>query len=250
MSLIYPDFFARFYDLIYGKLRSSVDTEYFLRKAREAKGPVLEIGTGTGRIFLEALKQGADIYGIDISPEMIAVLKSRLDPVQHNRVSVQDMRNFFSDRSFSLILAPFRVFMHLTETQDQLAALNHIHSFLEPGGAFIFDLFIPDMKIIEKGMQDVVDFEGEYRPGEMVRRTTSSRSNMERHITYVTMKFDWTENGEWKTGTFFTQMRFFFLRELEELLEHSAFRKFDIFGNYLEEPVGSGSKDYLVVCTK
>jgi SAM-dependent methyltransferase len=250
MSLIYPEYFARFYDLIYDKLRSSVDHEYFLKKAGEADGPVLEIGTGTGRIFTEALKNGVDIYGIDISPEMLEVLKKKLDPEFHNRISVQDMRTFTAEKQFPLIIAPFRVFMHLTETIDHLAALNHVRSYLQDGGRFIFDLFIPDMKIIEKGISDVVDFEGEYSPGEIIRRTTSARSNIERHVTYVTMQFDWTEDGEWKTGAWFTQMRFFFRRELEDLLERSAFSSFEIFGNYLEEPVGPDSKDYLVICKK
>jgi SAM-dependent methyltransferase len=250
MSIIYPQFFARFYDLIYHQLRPSVDHDFYLGKILAAKGPVLEIGTGTGRIFTEALAKGADIYGIDVSPEMVDVLKQKLDPSQHHRVSVQDMRSFDSDKKFSLIIAPFRVFMHLTEMHDHLAALNHVRSFLSKDGVFIFDLFIPNMEIVDKGINNVVDFESEYAPGEIIRRTTSSRSNIERHVSYVTMQFDWTEKGEWKTGTWFTQMRFFFRRELEELIERSSFRTFEIYGNFQEEPVGPDSKDYVVVCRK
>ncbi len=250
MSIIYPEYFARFYDLIYHQVRPSVDDEYYVRKAIEAGGPVLEIGTGTGRVFMEALKKGVDIYGIDISPEMLNILKKKLGPEDLDRVSLQDMRTFHHDKKFNLIIAPFRVFMHLTETREHLDALKHVYSYLEKGGCFIFDLFVPDMKLVEKGMHDVIDFEGEYTPGETVRRTTSSRSNIERHVTFVSMQFDWTEKGEWKTGTWFTQMRFFFTRELEELLERSPFRTFDIYGNFREEPVGPDSKDYVVICRK
>ena len=63
MNALYPEFFARFYDLIYSSILSGKDTEYYLQKLREAHGPVLEVGTGTGRFFIEALNRGADMNG-------------------------------------------------------------------------------------------------------------------------------------------------------------------------------------------
>jgi len=57
----YPDVFARFYDVIYDQIRSETDHDYFLKKILAAKGPVLEVGVGTGRFFIEALSKGADI---------------------------------------------------------------------------------------------------------------------------------------------------------------------------------------------
>ena len=67
----YPEPFARFYDVIYSHLRT-VDRDFFLWAIRETRGPVLEIGVGTGRLFLDAINAGADIYGIDISLTMRA----------------------------------------------------------------------------------------------------------------------------------------------------------------------------------
>ena len=51
MNPEYPDFFARFYDLIYHQLRDSADSQFFLRKTEKTKGKILEIGVGTGRLF-------------------------------------------------------------------------------------------------------------------------------------------------------------------------------------------------------
>ena len=62
----YPDFFARFYDTIYDKIRSETDAKYFLEKIKSCKGKVLEVGVGTGRFFIEALKNGADIQCLTI----------------------------------------------------------------------------------------------------------------------------------------------------------------------------------------
>jgi len=214
MSSIYPSYFARFYDLIYSNIRSDIDTDYFLKKIREANGPVLEAGVGTGRFFTEALKQGADIYGIDISPAMLDILKLKIDRKYHNRLTIQDISDFSFRRKFKLILAPFRVFMHITEPREQLATLNHVYDNLGKGGLFIFDLFIPDPELLAKGMNEVVDFEGEYASGETLRRITSSHSDLINQITDVTFRFEWTEKSRNFKETWNTRLRFCFRFEL------------------------------------
>ena len=78
MSHEYPKNFARFYDLIYHQMRDGVDNDFFQKEIRQIKGKILEVGVGTGRLFINALNQGADIYGIDISQSMIDVLHKKL----------------------------------------------------------------------------------------------------------------------------------------------------------------------------
>ena len=87
--MFYPENFSRFYDIVYGSLRT-IDRDFYLKKIKESKGPVLEIGTGTGRFFLEALKAGADIYGIDVSENMLQILKKRLSTQEHHRIFLMD----------------------------------------------------------------------------------------------------------------------------------------------------------------
>ena len=120
MDTEYPDFFARFYDTIYDHIRDATDHQYFVNKILEAKGPVLEIGVGTGRFFMDALNRGADIYGIDISPTMLDILKNKLPDKEHYRIQVQDICSFKLDQKFDLIIAPFRVFMHLITDSIEL----------------------------------------------------------------------------------------------------------------------------------
>lgn len=98
----YPDYIARFYDIICSQLRT-IDREYFLGKILETRGPVLEIGVGTGRFFLEALNRGADIDGIDNSASMLAKLKEKLDQRHHNRIVLQDARAMNLPRKYDLI---------------------------------------------------------------------------------------------------------------------------------------------------
>jgi len=137
MTHLYPKNFARFYDLIYHQQRDSVDNEYFLNEISQTKGKILELGVGTGRLFVNALKEGADIYGIDISQSMLEVLNKKLTKEQRKRISLQNIIDFSIDFKFDLIIAPFRVVMHLLEKEKQIRAINNVFEHLNKNGRFI-----------------------------------------------------------------------------------------------------------------
>jgi 2-polyprenyl-3-methyl-5-hydroxy-6-metoxy-1,4-benzoquinol methylase len=137
MKHTYPENFARFYDTIYHNLRDGVDNDYFQNEIKNTGGKVLEIGVGTGRLFSNALDLGADIYGLDISESMLNVLYKKVPPEQHYRLSLQNMVDFSFDFKFDLIIAPFRVIMHLLEKEDQIKAIDNVYNHLNPDGRFI-----------------------------------------------------------------------------------------------------------------
>ncbi len=170
----YPDFVARFYDVVYGQVRGAADTQYYVNKVLSCPGPALEAGVGTGRIFLEALRQGADVFGIDNSPEMAAVLREKLEPRHRHRIMIHDLVNMDLGKRFDLVIAPFRVLSHILAAEDQIKALNAVHDHLNPGGVFIFDLYVPNLKMILDGIPPTVDFDGEYAPGLRLKRTVSA----------------------------------------------------------------------------
>ena len=195
MSDLYPDFFARFYDLIYHKVRDGVDNKFYLEKIKNTRGKILEVGTGTGRLLIEALENGADIYGIDISPAMLDILKTKLSENNQGRISIQNIIDFKSDIRYDLIIAPFRVFMHLIGKEDQLNALNNVYESLNPGGQFIFDLFVPDLKPLINGLENVVDFDGEYEPGKRVKRIVSTKPDLINQIINITFRLEWNDDN-------------------------------------------------------
>ncbi len=245
----YPDFVARFYDVVYGSLRTD-DVAYFLRKITEAHGPVLEVGVGTGRFFVEALNRGVDIYGIDVNASMIKRLEEKINPKQHHRVTVQDARDFTYPTKFELILLPFRVFSHLLTTDDQIKALDCIYRHLNDGGFCIFDLFVPDLDLLMRGLNKVVDFDGEYAPGKRLRRIVSTRADLIEQISHVTMEFCWQEHGGERQETWTFPIRYFFRFELEHLVRRSKLHLCSIFGDFQEGPLDSQSKDFIVVCQR
>ena len=250
MNYEYPENFARFYDTIYHQMRDGVDNDFFLNYVKNTKGNVLEIGVGTGRFFTDSLNSGADIYGIDISASMLEVLKSKLDVSQRYRVDRQNIVDFNFKFGFDLIIAPFRVLMHVLDKDGQLKALNNVYKHLNAGGMFIFDVFIPDLKPLISGLDNVTDFEGEYEQGKKIKRTVSTKPDLLNQIINVYFNLEWEEDDMIKTDNWHLPLRYYFRYELEHLVERSEFKTYKILGDYQGNPLNQSSKEFIVVCNK
>jgi len=250
MTHEYPENFARFYDLIYHQQRDGVDNEYFQREIKQTKGKILEIGVGTGRLFINALNQGADIYGLDISQSMIDVLYKKLSRDQYKRISLQNILDFKFDFKFDLIIAPFRVIMHLLEKDEQIRALNNVYKHLNTNGRFIFDVFVPDLTQLINGIDNYIDFEGEYDPGRKIKRIISTRPDLINQIIHIKFRLEWDENNELKQEDWMIPLRFFFRYELEHLIERSNFNRYKILGDYQGNELNQKSKDFIIICQK
>jgi len=250
MNYTYPENFARFYDTIYHQMRDDVDNEYFQNEIKRASGKVLEIGAGTGRLFMNALDQGADIYGLDLSEAMLDVLYKKIPESQHYRISLQNMVDFSYDFKFDLIIAPFRVIMHLLDKEDQLKAIDNVYKHLNNNGKFIFDAFIPDLNQLIKGINHQTDFEGEWDSGQKIRRIVSTSPDLIKQIIQVNFHLEWEENNELNQDDWVLPLRFFFRYELEHLVERSKFKKYKIFGDYEKNDLNKESKDFVIICQK
>jgi len=246
----YPENFARFYDLIYHHHRDSVDNDYFQKEIRKTKGKILEIGVGTGRLFTSALNQGADIYGLDISKHMLEVLRKKLRDDQHKRVSLQNITDFRFDFKFDLIIAPFRVMMHLLDKDDQIKALNNVYRHLKRNGRFIFDAFVPDLNQLITGIHNFVDYEGEYVPGKKIKRIVSNTPDLINQIIQIRFRLEWDEDDTLKHEVWDVPLRFFFRYELEHLVERSKFENYKILGDYDGNELNQKSREFILICQK
>jgi SAM-dependent methyltransferase len=246
----YPAFFAEFYDIIYSKVRGISDVEYYLGLIGKSGGKILEIGAGTGRIMAEAFEKGADIYGIDTSPAMIDVLRSKLPDKEQNRVFLKDARYMNLGMEFDLIIAPFRMFQHIHETDDQIVLLNNVYTHLKPGGRFVFDVFVPNQKFILDGIDDAVTFEGEYEPGKNLIVKASSHSDTARQISNISVSVQWDDAEGAQNMKWNSKIRYFYRYELENLVRLSKLRLVNIYGDFSGNEISDKSEDFVIVCEK
>lgn len=170
---------AKHYDSAYAVKSDLVDLPFHLSLAKKSRGPVLEIGCGTGRILVPIARAGISIHGLDASARMLKVLKGRVakeSPEVRKRIHLHkgDMRRFRLGRKFPLVLMPFRPIQHMHTVPDQVDALRTAAAHLDRRGLFAFDVFYPKFEIISGGIGvETPDLEwpvpGE--PGKIVRRS-------------------------------------------------------------------------------
>ena len=132
------------------------DVELFLRLAAETGGPVLEIGSGTGRVAGALATAGFDVVGVDRSAPMLRLAEeraARLPPAVGARLTFLqgDMTALRLDRRFPLIVAPSRVFQFALTSDDQRAALQAFRAHLQPAGRVVLDLFDPAFEYVVPG---------------------------------------------------------------------------------------------------
>ena len=127
------------------------DVTWYVAKAREAGGPILELGAGTGRITLQIAQAGCRIRALDADPSMLDRLQQKLTSLPadvRDRVSITvgDMRSFALSERFALVIAPFRAFLHNLTEEDQHACLVRVREHLRPGGRFAFNVYHPSLE--------------------------------------------------------------------------------------------------------
>jgi SAM-dependent methyltransferase len=101
--------------------------------ARDAGGPVLDIGAGTGRVTLELAACGVPVVALDIAAPLLAALASRAAGLPVETV-VADAREFSLSRRFELIVVPMQTLQLFAGRAGRAAFLRCALEHLEPGG--------------------------------------------------------------------------------------------------------------------
>jgi SAM-dependent methyltransferase len=101
--------------------------------AREAAGPVLDLGCGTGRVSLHLARRGVPVIGLDADPELVATLAGRADGLPVHAIH-GDARGFALDAAVDLILAPMQLLQLLPGPEGRRELLESVAAHLAPGG--------------------------------------------------------------------------------------------------------------------
>jgi SAM-dependent methyltransferase len=121
------------------------DLGLWVELASEAKGPVLELGSGTGRVAHRLARSGIEVVALDRSPELLAELRRR---AREEEVAIEtveaDARDFRLDRQFALVLAPMQFVQILGGGEARAEMLAAAADHLEPGGRLGLTLAEPE----------------------------------------------------------------------------------------------------------
>ena len=139
----YGEHWAAIYDEIYTVVEDyTID---LLLGYAGAGGSALELAVGTGRLALPLSERGVEVTGVDISQEMLDIMSGKAGG-EAIRVVVGDIVDFSLGRRFPLVYLPFNTLFALLTQARQVQCFANVSRHLDPGGRFVLDCFVPDMK--------------------------------------------------------------------------------------------------------
>ncbi len=139
--------YARYYDLLYRDKNYNAEAQ-FIHNLLQIYAPstqsILELGCGTGVHAALLAGHGYEVYGVDLSAQMLEQANQRLlslPPEEASKLQFQegDIRTIRVDKKFDAVISLFHVFSYQITNQDLQAAFATARAHLKPGGVFIFD---------------------------------------------------------------------------------------------------------------
>ncbi len=228
------------YDLLFDDL--DFDIPFWQKVAREAKGPLLEAGCGTGRVLLRLLESGFDADGLDSSGPMIELFRTKAKAKGWNsRAVVADMREFSLPRCYSRVICAFNSFAHCETSDDQIRALRCFREHLLPGGSLVLHMSYPGPRYwAEPEGVPVFEIEAEDASrGRIIQmwdtRTKDPVAQIQRSEVEIRelAKDGRTVASHWFT----TSQRWVYRFELELLLRLAGFSRWTVLGGFDERPL-------------
>lgn len=108
-------------------------------------GSALELGVGTGRIALPLAERGVPVHGIDLSEEMVAQLQAKPGG-ERIPVTIGDFATTKVDGRFTVAYLVYNTIQNLTTQDAQVACFENVAEHLEPGGLFVIEVGMPDVR--------------------------------------------------------------------------------------------------------
>ena len=110
-----------------------------------AGGRALELAVGTGRVALPLSARGIPVHGIELSPHMAEQLREKPGAGAIG-LTIGDMTSDRVEGSFRLVYLVFNTIMNVTTQDDQAAVFANAAAHLEPGGAFVVEVLVPQLR--------------------------------------------------------------------------------------------------------
>lgn len=113
-------------------------------------GRVLEFAIGTGRVAIPLHERGLTVAGVDASTSMLEVLRAK-PAATGIAVTVGDMTTTTVPGEFDLVYVVYNSISCLLTQAEQVACFRNAARHLRPGGRFVVELWVPDLRRFPPG---------------------------------------------------------------------------------------------------
>ena len=226
---------AEFYDDLMRPVPYRMWVSYYLLllSMQEVKPKsMLDMCCGTGTMSEFMTREGFEVEGFDLSPDMIEMARSKAEKKKLSiRYEVADAATVEMERQYDSVFSFFDSFNNITDKEQLQSAFASAYRHLVPGGSFIFDMntaYAFEEKLFNQ--QDLAKTS-------KVRYRWRGEWNPETRLIEVTMKF-------WAGDQVFEEIhnqRAYGLEETVDMLMEAGFKDIRFFHSYTLQPPRSKS---------
>ncbi|MFE1285798.1 class I SAM-dependent DNA methyltransferase [Streptomyces sp. NPDC058751] len=201
-------------------------------------GRALELGIGTGRVALPLARRGVRVHGIDLSRAMVARLRAKPggDAIG---VTIGDFATTRVDGTFSVAYLLFNTIMNLTTQEEQVACFRNAAAHLEPGGCFVVEVLVPELRRLPAG-QNVVPYHVSPTRWSFDIYDVATQATSSNHIEVVDGR------GEYRSIPF----RYVWPSELDLMAQLAGLRLRERWDGWTREAFTSESRQHVSVWEK
>ena len=225
---------AELYELAYPGYQGDLD--YYLDKAKT--GRALYLGVGAGRIFAPLAQENPEAIGVELSPQMLDLLRGRHPQIAAEQVLRADAVTMeLPEARFDTVVAPYS-FLQVVEEPKLPQLLENVRRWLRPGGSFYTDTFSPYLiPFAKKGLEANV-------------RRIGADTRIAVYILYDHLRQSMTEmalvchKGEEKLLEM--PLHYYFPHEIAAAFHAAGFDSVRITGGYQGEPFDPSENEVTV----
>ena len=117
-------------------------------------GRALELAIGTGRVALPLAERGVKVHGIDFSEAMVAQLR-RKPGGDRLPVTIGDMSTTRVGSGYRVAYLVYNTITNLLTQDEQVECFRTVAAQLAPGGSFVVEVFVPQLRRMPPGQTAV-----------------------------------------------------------------------------------------------
>lgn len=244
---------ARFYDLVHPD-NGGEDALLWESFAGRTDRPILEVGTGTGRIALALSGAGHAVTGLDPSAAMLAVARHRAEEagleVSFLEGRVEDVG--LEPGQFGFVVVPADVFLYCASGEEQTVTLRALGDALAFNGLLALDLPGPAAWLnADANGQPLLAWSGPDVEGHQLDVWHVREDDLAAQTRWLRISYERTEaDGTVRRWQSEHQLRYVYRFEAEYLLIAAGLQMEGMYGDYDLGPLTSESERMIVIARR
>jgi SAM-dependent methyltransferase len=193
-------------------------------------GRALELAIGTGRVANPLSEAGVEVTGIELSAAMIARLREKVpatevpaaaDETGRTGIPVVqgDMATASAGEGYSLVYLVFNTLGNLLTQEEQVACLRNAARHLRPGGRFVVEMYVPQLRALAPGHGGVLEVS---EPGYLLVDTIDTMTQL---LVSHHVRFDSTVDGPREAHIGRTPQRYVWPSEMDLMARLAGFER-------------------------